>query len=497
SLAHRWDQICMENEGPLDLKAIESFKLSDSIQLSLPEMEAFVASISGGENMTEVAHFDPIPQVQLLDDDRLPTIGTGEQYLPFKLAMLESWVAANLDIWLERHVREEDTCGELKELIQCYHRVASHQYSGCPEGASRMLLTIGELWVAMDKAAIHALPSLTLYEHEVPIGVWQALLLTAGVEAERLHRLEQYLLNRQIVARGEGRPSLFRSYGCPGSFSVVYFSASLKHQLLKIEIEAQAQTERQAKKEELRQLKREYKMWMKKYQDRAEYDEYTREEYGVPVPSHPHSCVRCGYLNTANSLHIDMHEWPLPEDELEAQSTVFELSVPLIFSEWRDSTLYVINDVLLSEQSNTLYPQSSYPLRDYSPLYEFFQTGRGYRVHLLSEAKPNIVTHRRTLYVQSCTESDVCVNNGLRYQYFDGSRGWFLEEFLPTEGLSHLCTFNLPGRAHKLRRFLMRTWCKPEGETPNKVMASQSDCPEYMSLSEYKALAELPYGYNI
>jgi hypothetical protein len=101
------------------------------------------------------------------------------------------------------------------------------------------------------------------------------------------------------------------------------------------------------------------------------------------------------------------------------------------------------------------------------------------------------------LDVHSCTESDVCVNNGLHYQYFDGSRGWFLEQFLPTNGFSQLCTFSLPGRAHKLSRFLVRTWRKPEGETPNEVIASQSDCPEYMSLSEYKSLAELPYGYNI
>ncbi|RSL41729.1 hypothetical protein CEP54_015726 [Fusarium duplospermum] len=162
-----------------------------------------------------------------------------------------------------------------------------------------------------------------------------------------------------------------------------------------------------------------------------------------------------------------MHEWPLPQDDFEAQSTVFELSVPAVFSEWRDSTLYVINDVLLSEQSETPRPQSSHSLRDYPPLHEFFRTGRGYRVHLLSETKPNIITHRRTFTLMD----------------------------LEAGSLRNSCQQR--GRAHKLRRFLMRTWCKPEGETPNEVMASQSDCPEYMSLSEYKALAELPYGYNI
>ncbi|RSL78159.1 hypothetical protein CEP52_017659, partial [Fusarium oligoseptatum] len=455
SLAHRWDQICMESEGPLDLQAIKMLKLADSIQISLPEIETFVASVSARKEPIGSAHFNPIAHVRLLDDNCLPTIETGERYLPFRLAMLESWVVANLDLWLEHHIREEDTCGELKELIQSYHQVASRQYSGRPEDASRMLLTIGELWAAMDKAAIHALPSLTLYEPEVPIEIWQALLLTAGVEARRLHRLEKYLLNRHLVAKKEGRPSIFRAYGCPRSFSVEYFSVSLEHQQLKAKIEAQAWAQRQEKKKELRRLKDEYSMWMEKYHDRTECDGYTREEDGVPVWCHSRSCLRCAYLNNADSLQIDMHEWPLPQDDFEAQSTVFELSVPAVFSEWRDSTLYVINDVLLSEQSETPRPQSSHSLRDYLPLYEFFRTGRGYRVHLLSETKPNIITHRRTLYVHSCTESDVCVNNGLRYQYFDGSRGWFLEEFLPTEGLSHLCTFSLPGRAHKLRRFLM------------------------------------------
>ncbi|SCV61283.1 uncharacterized protein FFFS_15852 [Fusarium fujikuroi] len=257
-----------------------------------------------------------------------------------------------------------------------------------------MPLTIGELWVAMDKAAIHAIPSLMLCEPEVHVEIWQALLLTAGVEGERLHLLGKYLLKRQRVAQEDGRPSIFRSYGCSRSFSVEYFSASPEHQQLKARIEAQAWAQRQEKKRELRRLKEEYSMWMEKYHGRADCDGHTREQEGIPVWCHSRACLRCEYLNKADSLQIDMHEWPLPQHDLEAQSTVFELSVPAAFSEWRNSTL-------------------------------------------------------------------------------------------------------LPGRAQKLGRFLVCTWRKPEGETPNEVIASQSDCPEYMSLYEYKALAELPYGYNI
>ncbi|VTO88436.1 unnamed protein product [Fusarium graminearum] len=382
-LVHRWDCICMENERPLALEAIEKSKLDDSSHLSLPETDTFITSIWEREEKIRPVNFNPVAYVQLLDDNCLPTIETGEGYLPFRLAMLESWVAANLELWLKHHVGEDDACKKLKELIQSYHHVASRQYSDRPEGASRMLLTIGELWVAMDKAAIHVIPSIALYEPEVPIEIWQALLLTAGAEAKRLHILENYLLNRQRVAQAQGRPSIFTSYGCSRSFSTEYFSASLEHQQLKDRIEAQAYTQREAKKMEYRRLKDEHSLLMEKHYGKTECDGYIREE--------------------AQNLQIDVHEWPLPQHNLEAQSIVFELSVPGVFSEWRDGTVYLINDVLLSKQDGTRNPQSSYPLRDYSPLREY----------------------------------------------------------------------------------------------PNEVIASQSDCPEYMSLSEYKALAELPYGYNI
>ncbi|KAH6974679.1 hypothetical protein EDB80DRAFT_830861 [Ilyonectria destructans] len=313
---------------------------------------------------------------------------------------------------------------------------------------------------------------------------------------ERLHRLEAHFLNRQSVARSTGRPSIFRSYGHRHSFPVAYFSCSIEHQRLKAEIEERAWDQRRAKIKELQRLKEEYETLVQRFND-GTCDGYSQEEYGVTVWHHSYRCVRHGYLDRAKSLQIQVHEWPLPENTLEAQATVFELAVPPVFSEWRDITLYLINDVLLSKPSSVHHPDPSYSLRAYQPLDKFYRTGRSYRVHLVSEAKPNVVTHRRDKPIQYCTESDVCVNNGLRYQYYDGYQGCFLEELLPTEGLSNLCTFDLPKRAQDLKRFLVRTWLKPEGEAPNQVIASQSDCPEFLSLGEYKVLAELPYGYNI
>jgi hypothetical protein len=496
-LATRWDRIRKQEEKLLELNDLQKPEMEDNLHFSLLKMEEFLTSIPERGKHIEFPNFIPISHVRPHDGNNLPTYTAGDEtYLPFRLAMIESWVATSLDTWLKSHIEEENLCGDLKRLVQSYHSEASRWYFSRPEGASRMLLTVGELWVAADKAAIHAIPMLNCYEPEVPIEVWQALLLASMADMERLHSLEAYLLNRQRVARSMNRPPVFRSYGHRYSFPVQYFSGSVEHQQLKAEIEERALAQKQAKIEELRRLKKEYEILMQRFND-ATCDEYSQEEYGITVWHHSCACVRHGYLSKANNLQIQVHEWPLPKNTLEAQATVFELAVPPIFSEWRDITLYLINDVLLNKPFVVHHPHSSYALRAYQPLDKFFRTGRGYRVHLVSEAKPNVITHRRDKPIQYCTESDVCVNNGLRYQYYDESQNCFLEELLPTEGLSNLCTFDLPKRAQALKRFLVRTWLKPEGETPNEVIASQSDCPEYLSLGEYKVLAELPYGYNI
>ncbi|KAH6952351.1 hypothetical protein BKA56DRAFT_638451 [Ilyonectria sp. MPI-CAGE-AT-0026] len=405
-LARRWDRIRKREEKPLELNDLQESDMEDNTYFSLSSTEDFLTSIPERGKHMEFPKFNPIPRVRPLDGNNLPTVtACDEEYLPFRLAMIESWVATSLDTWLECHIGEEKSCGDLKRLIQSYHSVASCWYSSRPEGASRMLLTVGELWAAADKAAIHALPMLNDYEPEVPTEVWQALLLASMADMERLHRLEAHLLNRQRVARLMGRPSILRSYGQRRSFPVEYFSRSVEHQQLKAEIEDMASAQRQAKIEEMRRLKEEYETLMQKFND-GKCDGYSQEEYGITVWYHSHFCVRHGYLHRANNLRIQEHEWPLPENTLEAQATVFELAVPPVLSEWRDITLYLINDVLLSKPSSVYHPDPSYSLREYQPLDKFFRTGRSYRVHLVSQAKPNVVTHRRDKSIQYCTESD-------------------------------------------------------------------------------------------
>ncbi|GKT96432.1 hypothetical protein Ct61P_14282 [Colletotrichum tofieldiae] len=139
---------------------------------------------------------------------------------------------------------------DLKLLVETYHQKAADYYSGHPEGVSRMILTIGELWFAVDATSIHELPLLAQYEPQIPTMVFQALLIGSEQEMRRLEQLEDYILERNRVAKEWAAPSIFCSFGTPGSFAVEFFRTSTRHQQLKHEIEEDAMEKRQEKRDE-------------------------------------------------------------------------------------------------------------------------------------------------------------------------------------------------------------------------------------------------------
>lgn len=56
--------------------------------------------------------------------------------------------------------------------------------------------------------------------------------------------------------------------------------------------------------------------------------------------------LTCGYKPWANELDINVHEWPLPANELKAKSTIFELNLPQPFRWWRGMPIFFLAVVL-------------------------------------------------------------------------------------------------------------------------------------------------------
>lgn len=494
----RWRQIREREEQSLDLATLSDFKMEESTDFSLTNMEKFLDTISSRKTASNNRGFHPASQTNVQPQDQLPLAKNwNEANSPFNLFEIESWVVHYLQTWVDQRMKRADGCvRDLKLLVEFYHAKAAIYYSDRPEGASRMILTIAELWRAADRVATHEIPLLANYQPLVPTMVLQALLLSSKEEMQRLKSIESYVHERQKSAEKLERPSILSSFGLPGSFAVEFFSSSEQHQKIKYEIESEAARTRQEKREEFRKTKAEYINLMQKHAS-MECDVTTKKQRGTTILAHPSSCKRCRVEAKAKALSVHIHEWPLPRNDLEAQATVFEMAAPVAISEWRDLTIYFINDVLLSQPKHTSTPSTSYALRTYQPLKSWYTSQSHCRMHLRSEDQPNAIIHKRATPVESANESDVCLDSGLLYRYFDEKLNSFFSELVATEDLTDLCTFKLPQRAEALRRYHHRSWKVPDGETPNEVIASQYSCPEWMPLIEFKALAGLPYGHSI
>ena len=110
-----------------------------------------------------------LPDLSLLREDE------GQTYL--YLADLELWVQHSLDDWLHANIERQSACEALARVIDDYASAASSVYADMPEDISLMLLTTMDLWVALDKCALHHYPLLHEYNPEFPPSLFELLLL--------------------------------------------------------------------------------------------------------------------------------------------------------------------------------------------------------------------------------------------------------------------------------------------------------------------------------
>ena len=61
----------------------------------------------------------------------------------------------SLNDWLRANREYKDACMALAKVIDTYTSAASSAYTDMPEDVSLMLLTSIDLWVALDKCALH------------------------------------------------------------------------------------------------------------------------------------------------------------------------------------------------------------------------------------------------------------------------------------------------------------------------------------------------------
>jgi len=384
---------------------------------------------------------------------------------------LESWVKASMD--------DKTALDVIASCIQQYYVGAKRLYGANPEDNSTMILAIMDLWVALDRLAIQQCPLLEEYSPEIPSKFLHDLLLHRSSAINRALHIEEYLCRRH-----EGThqlTSIFSNNVDESCFSVKFFQTSDDLKRLHGEIYKYSERDREEKRAELVSLNQESRTLLRQA-SRLNHNHSYRDGHDTET------CRKCQLEDEAESLTIHAHEWPLPSLRMHVQRVVFELSPPHAFSVWRDMTYMILRDIGLLSVQDSPGGRPFVFLDTFSGLSRWAK--RGHRVTIGSITKSfSDQSHYKSAQIPA-EESDVLVNNGLRFKLFDRHRSWVIESFSKSS-VTELCTPPVPNPSPycDLHRFVSGTQ-----HTPNDVIACQSDCPKEINLHEFIPFAGLRSG---
>lgn len=471
---------------------LPKFELERDTTISLRHSGGYLTKVISSHHH----HFDTVPE---FTPDHLPRLRNSSDFRLFHpfgltnaveadpyiaLADFEHLVQECLDSWVEKNCQDESACETLGSCMEQYISAAQHHYSAHPESQSIMLLTIMELWVALDTIAVTHCRLLSCYSPEIPASFLHPLLLRRAKSIERAGRIELYLRARH--SNTTVSKSIYSDQLDSTSFSVCYFRESPSLQDLKASIERDAAIIREKKRAELRVMNAEYSSLK---------EEFDRLSCQYDLWYHSRWCQKCSISRKFNDMRIDVHEWPLPSLPMEAESVVFELNCPPVFAIWRTRTYQILRDIGMAY----IRVQSEFSPRILLENYEgLMRERRGVvpssRIKFGSETKSFLNSHYRNQRLPA-QDGSVCVNNGLRFRLYDIVKG----EGMPPSfqiNLDSYCSLRLHEDGEGLYQHLQSA-VSHTTHTHNYTIANQGDCPPNLSMHEQLAFSNLRCGSQL
>ncbi|KAJ8068302.1 hypothetical protein OCU04_003865 [Sclerotinia nivalis] len=411
------------------------------------------------------------------------------------LADIEIWVTDHLPYWLRRYQKSELDCTTLANLISIYQETSDQVYKDIPEDQSIKLLTLLDLWIALDKCATSQEPLIKDYGCGFTSDLFAPLLLPTKPQMMRLASIEKYITDRN-AASVANIPCIFSKINTSNSFSVRYFDQSAQHQRLRDKIIADAVAERNEKRAELETKLRAFEAWKEAdLLSVCEEREITRGKRANRRREMGHKakkCPKCIAKASAKQVTVAVHEWPLPISELGIKSIVFELDVPKVISAWRDRTYSLLVDTFspMSKKGGNI----TYYYFEKSTLKRYVQNSHG-RIRLGSQTESFIVSHYKVKDISLATTENILKPSGLNFlviDYCEFQQAEIKASFLSHLDVRKLCTIQFTPTFAKLQGFLEST-----EHTTNDVLAKQMDCPSTLTLHEYYQIASLRSGCHL
>jgi hypothetical protein len=391
------------------------------------------------------------------------------------LADFELSVERNLDSWVATSTSNDDSSDVIASCILQYYAGARKLYGANPEDISVMILTIMDLWVALDILAIQECPLLKQYSPEIPSNTLHCLLLHRSSSLKRALHIEEYLCRRHREALD--LPSVFSNSVDDSCFAVKYFHSSKNHQRIYEEITMHAPN-----RAELASLNDEWRSVLRATSQMVH--ELSKNIFRQDI--HRSTCRKCQLNKEANALRSAIFKWSVLLSTVLAQLVSFELSPPNAFSAWRDITYLILHDV-----GRHSVP---YPPYEGDSSQDVFS-----RLHSL-EMKPRpcnrlsinlYQTHENTTVVdlRSSASADSRPSFGL---YDRACQSWAVTSKTFSElSPSMLCASPIPESSpyRNLHHFISDTQ-----HTPNDIIAAQAECPDEITLHEFMSFSGLRSG---
>ena len=487
-LNKRWMQVQAEeaispawNPSALDFSA--------DTQLTLLGSSAYISNaLEMQYSASPPSKFEPKSRLRGTLEDFLSADGTffrrgcnNEPYMT--LYDLEREVGEGIDDWVANisELAIDDACERLELLTSSYSSAARRSYTGNPEDLSRMLLTVIELWIALDKLVVKQIPILGDYSPEIPISLLEQLLLRDPLHLRRLPLAAGYI--RQRASTAQDGYSVFSDALDERSFSVRYFNESPHLRSLRDRILDNARSEREAKCQELAKANEHHATLC--HEAFFTSHTYIPDWYGQEVHD-GRNCRRCILDDKTAKMKISLHEWPLPTDPHHVARVVFELDCPVSFNMWRSVIFNLLVDVC-SPSPERVTPYIV--LQDYSGLHSRYVKHSRSRITLASDTKSFTQSHYSTTFIPS-EESEVCVNNGLTFYGFDKNAFTRACTAFNACDISSLCTYQLPAGPYRN----LQLYLKDTTHMSNEVLCNQANCHKDLSIHEFIAFGHLRSG---
>jgi hypothetical protein len=389
---------------------------------------------------------------------------------------LESWVAASSSKSYSPEV--------IASCIQQYYDGAKDVYGANPEDISVMILTIMDLWVALDRIVIQAYPLLKEYSPEIPSNFLHCLLLHRQPSLKRASHIEEYLRLRHEGALSV--PSVFSNTVHHTCFAVKYYHASEHLHRLYDEITAHAQEERTAKRKELATLNQKSSSILKQA-SRMEHE----RTYVFGNEIHSKSCQKCQLESEAENLKISVHEWPLPRSPAHAQYVVFELSPPRAFSAWRGITYMILRDIGMSSVPDA-DDQPQYLQYPFSGLQKWvFQHQQYNRLTIGSDTDLSSSRSVRIPATEPSVFSFLTASDEKSFRLLDRQCASRAIESFSRSSVSMFCIPPIPKSSPYKSLHLFVSGIE---HTQNRIIAAQTDCPDEINPHEFIAFSGLRSG---